>query len=123
MLRAISIYSIIMGSTQIITWIILFINGSAQRDYFSTPAQTFFLLIAELVTALVVITGGIGILAGQKWGIPLDLAALGMMLYCVIFSCGTFWQAGTVPAAVFFAIVSVLTAAAILWLLLPVLSK
>ncbi len=122
MLIAISIYSIIMGSTQIITWIILFINGSAQRDYFSTPAQTFFLLIAELLTALVVITGGIGILAGRNWGIPLNLTALGMMLYCVIFSWGTFWQAGIAPATAFFAVASVLTAAAIIWLLVHLFS-
>jgi hypothetical protein len=108
-----------MGSAQIVTWIVLFANGTAKRDYSSTPIQTLILLIAELLTAIAVITGGIGILAGRKWGIPLSLAALGMMLYCVIFSCGVFWQTGVAPAAAFFAAASVLTAAAVVWLLVP----
>ncbi len=123
MIKAIAVYSILMGSAQIVTWIVLIINGTAQREYSSTPMQTFFLLIAELLTALAVITGGIGILSGEKWGIPLNLAALGMMLYCVIFSCGVFWQAGIAPAAAFFAIASALTGAAIIRLLMPVFSK
>lgn len=41
------------------------------------------------------------------------------MLYCVIFSCGVFGQQGVVPAAAWFAVLSVTTAAAIAALLAP----
>lgn len=119
MTKWIAVFSILMGVLQSGTWIVLFVNGTVARDYSSTPVQTFFLLIAEFLTAGAVIAGGLGILFGRKWGIPLSLSALGMMLYCVIYSCGVFGQLGVIPAVIWFGVVSVLTAAAIVGLLSP----
>lgn len=51
------------------------------------------------------ISGGFGLLAGKSWGLRLELAALGMLLYCAVFSVGVFGQASNAPAAIFFAII------------------
>ncbi len=118
MARWVAYYSILMGVLQIGTWVVLYFLGVVRSYYLDKPFQTIFLLIAEFLTALAVIVGGTGILAGLKWGIPLDLAALGMMLYCAIFSFGSFGQTGNAPAAVWFAILTITAIAAILSLLI-----
>ncbi len=117
--RWVAFYSILMGVLQIGTWVVLHFTGMVRTYYTAKPFETIFLLLAELITAGAVILGGSGVLAGQKWGIPLDLAALGMMLYCAIFSFGSFGQTGNLPAAAWFAILAMATCAAILILLSP----
>ena len=54
--------------------------------------------------------GGFTLLARKNWGLQIDLTALGMLLYCVVFSTGVFGQAGDAPAAIFFAVIAVLAA-------------
>ncbi len=61
------------------------------------------------MTALALIAGGLGILTGKVWGIPVRIASLGMMLYTATYSIGVFAQAGTVPASVFFALLTLVT--------------
>ena len=50
------------------------------------------------------------LLTGKSWGIRADLAALGMLLYCALFSIGVFGQAGNIPAAGFFVAIIALAA-------------
>jgi len=58
-----------------------------------------------------IIFGGYGLVTGKSWGLRADLAALGMLLYCTIFSIGTFGQAGNFPAAIFFIVIAILALA------------
>ncbi len=117
MARWVAYYSILMGVLQIGTWVVLYFVGVVRDYYAGKPFETIFLLIAELLTALAMIVGGGGILASQKWGVPVNFAALGMMLYCAIFSFGSFGQTGNLPAAAWFAILTITDIAAILGLL------
>lgn len=119
MARWVAYYSILMGVLQTGTWIVLYFVGTVRNYYSSKPFETIFLIIAELLTAGAVILGGSGVLAGQKWGIPLNLAGLGMMLYCAIFSFGSFGQTRNTPAAVWFALLTIATVISILALLAP----
>lgn len=122
-LKWVAYYSISMGILQAGTWGVLTLNGSVAADLADKPVETSLLLLAELLTAGGVIAGGSSILAGRKWGVPLCLTALGMMLYCVIFSCGVFGQLGVWPALAWFVIVTILTSVCIFILLAPMFSK
>ncbi len=119
MARWVAYYSILMGVLQIGSWVVLYFLGAVRNYYINGPFETIFLLIAEFITAFAVIIGGSGVLAEQRWGIPVNLAALGMMLYCAIFSFGSFGQTGNVPAAAWFAILTLTALAAIVGLLIP----
>ena len=76
----------------------------------SSPIETAFLLAAEFLTAFALILGGVGLLTGQSWGLRADLAALGMLLYCAVFSIGVFGQQGNFPATGFFCVIAALAA-------------
>ncbi len=119
MARWVAYYSILMGVSQIGTWVALYFVGVVRNYYVEKPFETIFLLIAEFLTALAMIIGASGILSGQRWGIAVNLAALGMMLYCAIFSFGSFGQTGNAPAAAWFAILTFTALAAIVGLLIP----
>ena len=119
MARWVAYYSILMGVMQIGTWVALYFLGVVRNYYVEKPFETIFLLIAEFLTAIAMIIGGSGILGGQRWGHPVNLTALGMMLYCAIFSFGSFGQTGNVPAAAWFAILTVTVILAIMSLLVP----
>lgn len=43
--------------------------------------------------------------------ITANLAALGMLLYCAVFSIGVMGQAGNIPPAIFFGVIAALAAA------------
>ncbi len=119
MARWVAYYSILMGVLQIGTWVILYFLGVVKNYYVEKPFETIFLLIAEFLTAIAMIIGGSGTLGEQRWGIPVNLAALGMMLYCAIYSFGSFGQTGNIPAAAWFAILTLTALAAIVGLLIP----
>ena len=50
-----------------------------------------------------------GLLAHQAWGLRVAAIALGMLLYCSIYSIGVFGQAGNRPATAFFVAIALLT--------------
>ena len=57
---------------------------------------------AEFVTALALVAGGLGLLAGWAWALPPYLVATGMLIYTVINSPGYFAQQGQwAPVAIF----------------------
>ncbi len=119
MAKWVAYYSILMGVLQIGTWVVLYFLGMVKNYYVEKPFETVLLLIAEFLTAIAMIIGGSGVLTEQRWGVPANLAALGMMLYCAIFSFGSFGQTGNVPAAAWFAILTLTALAAIVGLLIP----
>ena len=72
-------------------------------------------LAAELVTAALLVAGGAVLLAGGITGVA--LAGLGMLLYTVIASPGYFIARHQWAPAAMFAVLAILSAAAIAWLL------
>lgn len=102
------IFSILMGAALLGTWIVLFLQGNVP-ELMTSPLETGLLLLAEFLTGLSLIVGGIGLLARTRWGVPLDLVALGMLLYVSTYYTGILGQQGNTPAAVFMAVVAILT--------------
>jgi hypothetical protein len=104
-----STFSLFCGIAMLVVWGILLAKGQFV-DLRSRPYEDGFLLGAEFLTAFSLILGGFGVMMGKKWGLSADLAALGMLLYCTVYSTGVFRQAGNAPAAGFFIIVAILAA-------------
>lgn len=109
MKNAASIFSLFCGIAMLIVWAILLGTGNV-TELQTSPFQVTLLLVAEFLTAVSLIFGGIGLLTGKRWGLRTDLAALGMLLYCAVFSIGVFGQAGNIPATSFFGVTASLTA-------------
>ena len=109
MKNAASIFSLFCGIAMLIVWAILLGTGNV-TELQTSPFQVMLLLVAEFLTAVSLIFGGIGLLTRKRWGLRTELAALGMLLYCTVFSIGVFGQAGNIPAAGFFGVTGFLTA-------------
>jgi len=109
MKKAASIYSLFCGAAMLAVWGILLATGQVV-ELRSSPFETVFLLGAEFLTATALIVGGMGLLTGKGWGLRADLAALGMLLYCAVYSIGVFGQTGNAPAAGFFCVITALAA-------------
>lgn len=108
--KAASIYSILMGTALLGTWIVLFLTGGVP-ELTTSPFETIFLLVAEILTGASLIWSGYGVLAGKKWGASSSLVALGMLLYCSINYSGVLWQQSNVVAAIFMGCVALAAAA------------
>jgi hypothetical protein len=76
-------------------------------ELYTSPFSITLLLVAEALTGLSLIVGGYGLLTRRDWGLKLQLVALGMLLYCTIFSCGELGQ-GNLLLAIFFGTVAAL---------------
>ena len=103
-----AVFSILMGAALLGTWIVLFMLGNVP-ELATSPLQTGLLLVAEFLTGLSLIVGGSGLLARARWGVPLELVALGMLLYVSTYYTGILGQQGNTPAAVFMAMVAIFT--------------
>jgi len=106
--KAIAFFTILMGLAQMATWVVLFSLGMVP-EIVTQPFGTWLLLIAEFLTGLALVIGGYALLVRKPWGLHLELAALGMLLYCTVYSTGVFGQQGNTPAAAFFAVVALLS--------------
>jgi hypothetical protein len=58
------------------------------------PIEMRFHWAAEFATALALVAGGLGLLAGWTWVLPVYLVATSMLIYTVINSPGCFAQQG-----------------------------
>ena len=109
MKKTASIFSLFCGISMLAVWGILLSTGQVV-ELQTEPFGTLFLLGAEFLTALSLLTGGVGLLTDRNWGLRADLAALGMLLYCTVFSIGVFGQQGNIPATSFFIVMATLAA-------------
>jgi hypothetical protein len=73
--KAASIFSLFCGVTMLIVWAILLVAGNV-TELRSSPFQAVFLLGVEFLTAISLLVGGYGLLAGKRWGVRADVAAL-----------------------------------------------
>ncbi len=93
-------------------WAVFLISGSVP-ELRTEPVRIGFHLAAELLTALVLMVSGAGMLAAKRWARPLLLIGLGMLVYTSIVSPGYFAQRGEMGFVLMFAVVLALTGAAI----------
>ena len=89
-------YGIVVGYLMIIQWIVSIVSGSVP-EFQSEPWRIGFHLAAELVTAIMLIVGGIAVLRSAAWGRTILLIGLGMVIYSEIVSPGYFAQLGGWP--------------------------
>ncbi len=109
MTKAAAIFAILMGVLMLIVWGILLATGQEAAVSAGMPSA-LSLLAAEFLTAFSLLIGGFGLLTGRKWGLRAALVALGMLLYCVIFSIGVFAERGIAPAVAWFVFVTLASA-------------
>ena len=108
MTRALTLFSILCGLGMFGAWGTLFLTGQVP-EIRTEPIGTGFLLAAEFLTAGALLLGGLGQLAHQAWSQRVEAIALGMLLYCSLFSIGVFGQAGNPPATAFFVVIALVT--------------
>jgi hypothetical protein len=103
----VAIFSLITGVLMIAQWIYSLV--SRQVPELSTkPAEIMLHILAEGVTALLLIIGGAALLGQSLLGYPLTLLAMGMLLYTLINSSGYFIQRRNWIPVIMFALLLVL---------------
>ena len=84
-----AIYAIFIGLVMTGTLVSL-MPGRQESDPGDPVAAARFHRAAELFTAISLVAGGFGLLTYATWGEPVYLISMGMLLYAVIRSHGTF---------------------------------
>ena len=88
-----AVYSIIVGASMIGMWTVFYVIGEIP-EINTEPAKIVMHLIAEFVTAIALILGGIGLISNRKWGFQTYLLSMGMLMYTLIVSPGYYIQSG-----------------------------
>jgi hypothetical protein len=110
-----AVFSIVVGIAMIGQWLLSY-QSNQIPELVSEPIRIGFHIAGEIVTALMLIAGGIGFLLETSWGLFVYLVALGMLFYTAIVSPGYFAQKGQWLWVGFFAILIVMGIVAILQL-------
>lgn len=83
------IYSILLGVSLIIFWIITFYKRETQK-YVEIKLERYFHIIAEFVMSFLAFISGIAILLNQSWGVILFILTMGFMIYATINAIGIY---------------------------------
>jgi hypothetical protein len=102
-----AIYSIIIGIAMIGMWL-SFITTDQIPEIKTEPIRITYHLIAEFLTAILLLIGGFGLYTGRKWGFHLFLISMGMLLYTVIVSAGYYAEKGDMAMVGMFTIFQLL---------------
>ena len=86
-----SIYIIIIGIALLCMWLLLLIKREVP-ELNTKPTQIFFHLVAEFLTSIMLIIGGIGLIMNQFWGVAVFFIAIGMAIYSTINAAGFYGQ-------------------------------
>ena len=106
--RIASIYPIIIGIAMIFMWLV-FIATNQVPEINTAPIKISYHLIAEFLTAILLLIGGFGLLTKRVWGFHLYLISMGMLLYTVIVSAGYYANLGDLMMVGMFTILQLLT--------------
>ncbi len=96
-------YSILMGICMIGMWIMFYTSDSIPEIQ-TKPIELGMHILAEIITAVVLIIGGFSVLMNKRWGNQIYLLSMGMLLYTLIMSPGYFLQQGDIGFAIMFAV-------------------
>ena len=86
-------FAVLVGLSMIAIWIMLLITNQVS-ELVTSPLTITFHLIAEFVTGISLIVGGIALYGKHVLGVKIYLVSLGMLLYTVINSSGYYAQRG-----------------------------
>ena len=86
-----SIYIILIGIAMLCMWLLLLIKREVP-ELNTKPTQIFFHLVAEFLTSIMLIIGGIGLIMNQFWGVAVFFIAIGMAIYSTINAAGFYGQ-------------------------------
>ncbi|NHJ02492.1 MAG: hypothetical protein EAX86_10180 [Candidatus Heimdallarchaeota archaeon] len=82
-LKVTAIYSIIVGTAMILMWA-FFLGSESVPELSITPFEITFHILAETITALTLIVGGIGLIRKASWSRRIYYLSTGMLLYSII---------------------------------------
>lgn len=106
--RLASIYSIFVGLSMIALWMMLLVTDQVP-ELVTEPYRISAHILAEVITAGLLIVGGIGLLTNKLWSLKMFIFSQGALFYTLIASPGYYLQLGTVPMVVMFGILLVIT--------------
>ena len=89
--RAVSVYSMVIGVSMIGMWIFFYLIGGIP-ELETEPIRISMHIIAEGLTAILLILGGYGVLTGKGWGEKMYFLSMGMLIYTLIQSPGYFME-------------------------------
>ncbi len=105
-------YCILIGALIAIVWTSLLLKGLVP-ELKTSPGSIYLHLTAEILTAVLLLAGGLGAIFLSSGSLPLMLS-LGMLLYTCINSAGYYAESRTLPMVALFAVLTLLTAASII---------
>jgi hypothetical protein len=108
-----SIFAIVVGLAMIIQWTMSYLSKQIP-ELETEPIRIWFHIAAEMVTALMLIAGGIGLLTQGPWASTLYPIAIGMLFYTAIVSPGYFAQRGNWIWVLIFAVLILLAIVSVL---------
>lgn len=86
-----AIFAMVVGIGMLGMWAVSYYKNQIP-ELESEPIRIKFHLVAEFVTALMLVASGLGLLTNQTWAMHLYLVAIGMLFYTIIVSPGYFAQ-------------------------------
>jgi len=107
MKKASAIFSIAVGISMVLMWIMFYITGSIP-ELETEPARIGMHLSAEFITAIALIIAGWGLLTRKSWARPIYFLATGALIYTMIQSPGYFMQSGETGFVAMFAVFIIL---------------
>jgi len=102
-----AVYSIIVGVSMIGMWTVFYLT-SGIPEINTEPAKITMHLIAEFITAIALILGGLGLISNRKWGFQTYLLSMGMLMYTLIVSPGYYIQSSEFIFVAMFAVFIIL---------------
>lgn len=102
-----SIFAIFVGFSMLGLWLMLYLRRQIP-ELTSEPYRILFHIAGEILTALLLIVGGIGLWAGTPWGSWIYLVSIGMLFYTAIVSPGYYAQKGQWAMVGMFGVVFIL---------------
>ena len=86
-----SVFSIFIGIAMIGMWIMFYATGNIP-ELATEPMRISMHILAEVITAIMLIIAGVGIFAGIKWAREVYFLSMGMLIYTLIQSPGYFME-------------------------------
>lgn len=108
----ISIYSILSGIMIIGTWFFLFKQNRLNELHMRRMEMTSH-LIAEIITAILLIIAGVGLLLNIAWATIISPVSLGMLFYAIVNISGRYVEDRDTVMVIILTVAAALTAIAI----------
>jgi hypothetical protein len=106
--RLVAYYSLTIGLLMVLQWGFFLATGNVP-ELETEPVAIAFHLVAELVTATMLVVAGVGLLRLMTWSLWVALLSFGMLLYTSINSAGYFAEHGEWGMVTMFAVLFLLT--------------